>query len=236
MPTFRVSRAVTVERARADYFPVLPTSLRRKMTIQTEKGDAKITVPYSPREVRMGNVGHEWQDVPRPNRPPLLVMGDTKLYEVSFSLFFGHTDERSIESQLKLMRGLANATQRLRINYSEHEGGFWRMTDLSYSSVMRSGITSEITRATVDVTFRRASDLKLSVGPVTGGVKPPPNKPTTKPPAKPAPRTHVVKKGESLWSISIKYYKTPDNWRKIADYNKLRNPNRIKPGQKLRIP
>jgi len=59
------------------------------------------------------------------------------------------------------------------------------------------------------------------------------------PPAPPAPklrRTHVVQAGESLSSISRKYYGTPDRYGKIAAANNLRSRDLIRTGQVLVIP
>lgn len=50
------------------------------------------------------------------------------------------------------------------------------------------------------------------------------------------PKTHVVAKGETLGSIAAHYYHDASKWRKIADANKIRDPNMIKVGQRLRIP
>jgi len=49
---------------------------------------------------------------------------------------------------------------------------------------------------------------------------------------------HVVEKGESLSKIAQKYYGKASLWTKIHEANKdqIKNPDLIKPGQKLRIP
>lgn len=51
-------------------------------------------------------------------------------------------------------------------------------------------------------------------------------------------RTHTVKKGESLWLISKRYYGAGSKWRTIynANKDKIKNPNRIYPGWVLVIP
>ena len=46
----------------------------------------------------------------------------------------------------------------------------------------------------------------------------------------------VVKRGETLSSISAEEYNNPALWRIIANENKLDNPRKIKPGQVLTIP
>ncbi|MGB7582024.1 MAG: LysM peptidoglycan-binding domain-containing protein [Sedimentisphaerales bacterium] len=51
-------------------------------------------------------------------------------------------------------------------------------------------------------------------------------------------RIHVVQKGDTLSSISAKYYGSARQWRKIvaANSDNLPNPNRLIPGSKLLIP
>jgi len=48
-----------------------------------------------------------------------------------------------------------------------------------------------------------------------------------------AERTHVVQPGEWLLQIARQY---GVDWRELAAYNNIVNPNRIYPGQVLRIP
>lgn len=51
-------------------------------------------------------------------------------------------------------------------------------------------------------------------------------------------KTYVVQDGDTLSGISRKFYRTPNNWRSIADANTdvLPNPDRLKAGIELRIP
>ncbi len=50
------------------------------------------------------------------------------------------------------------------------------------------------------------------------------------------PGNHTVAAGETLWSISEKYYKTGYNWGDIAKANSLPNADLIEAGQKIVIP
>lgn len=56
--------------------------------------------------------------------------------------------------------------------------------------------------------------------------------------AEPTQRIHVVQKGDTLSSISAKYYGSARQWHKIvvANSDNLPNPNRLIPGSKLIIP
>ena len=52
------------------------------------------------------------------------------------------------------------------------------------------------------------------------------------------PRTYVVREGDTLASISRKFYKSSSRWKKIRDANKnvLDDPAKLKPGMTLTIP
>ena len=52
------------------------------------------------------------------------------------------------------------------------------------------------------------------------------------------PRTYVVREGDTLASISRKFYKSSGRWKKIRDTNRnvLDDPTRLKPGMTLTIP
>jgi nucleoid-associated protein YgaU len=53
-----------------------------------------------------------------------------------------------------------------------------------------------------------------------------------------APRTYVVRQGDTLASISRKFYKSSGRWKKIRDANKnaIDDPAKLKPGMTLTIP
>jgi len=54
----------------------------------------------------------------------------------------------------------------------------------------------------------------------------------------PGPRTYVVREGDTLASISRKFYKSSGRWKKIRDANRsvLDDPAKLKPGMTLTIP
>lgn len=64
---------------------------------------------------------------------------------------------------------------------------------------------------------------------------------STAPPTDPVPgaaRMHVVQRGETLWTISKRYYGNGREWRKIyaANRNRIKNPSDVPVGIKLIIP
>lgn len=50
------------------------------------------------------------------------------------------------------------------------------------------------------------------------------------------PRTHIVKQGDSLWSIAAAEYRDPARWRAIAQANGILNPRDLEPGTALILP
>jgi len=47
---------------------------------------------------------------------------------------------------------------------------------------------------------------------------------------------HVLRQGEALHSVAQKYYRQPDEWRRIARDNQIEDPRRLTPGLRLRVP
>ncbi len=70
--------------------------------------------------------------------------------------------------------------------------------------------------------------------------KPPPETKTAATNKKPGatPRTYVVREGDTLASISRKFYKSSGRWKKIQNANKhlIEDPAKLKPGMTLTIP
>ena len=42
--------------------------------------------------------------------------------------------------------------------------------------------------------------------------------------------------GDSLWALSAKEYGQPEQWRAIADANRLANPRQLRSGERLVLP
>jgi 5''-nucleotidase/2'',3''-cyclic phosphodiesterase and related esterases len=60
---------------------------------------------------------------------------------------------------------------------------------------------------------------------------PAPQQPAQQPPSE--QRVYIVKKGDTLWAIARRYGTT---WQKLAEINKLKNPDLIYPGQRILLP
>ena len=55
-------------------------------------------------------------------------------------------------------------------------------------------------------------------------------------PAPPAPRTHTVEPGDTLWAIAERFYGDGNRYPEIAAASGIENPDLIQPGQVLTIP
>ena len=62
--------------------------------------------------------------------------------------------------------------------------------------------------------------------------------PATAPAAAAATRVHVVQPGETLGTISLRYYGTPAKWKTIYEANRARvpDPNNVGVGVRLDVP
>ena len=62
-----------------------------------------------------------------------------------------------------------------------------------------------------------------------------PATPAPAPPPAPTVHIHVVVKGDTLWAIAERYLNDPWRYRELAKSSRIRNPDLIYPGQKVRI-
>lgn len=59
---------------------------------------------------------------------------------------------------------------------------------------------------------------------------------TTRPVERAKPNTYTVRSGDTLWAIAKKLLSDGSRYKEIASLNSIQNPNRIYPGQVLKIP
>lgn len=220
---------------------------RRKqvaMTIVPESGGTVLNIPYAPRAVDHSDLGGSFVSINRPGLPEITVFQNRLTPKMSFSVIVadkrvsvgGSTTVVNAINVINTLKSFAESGKRLRISYGALESGLWYLIDLSLSSIRRSPYTDEITQADVSMSFARAEEVVVNTGPVTGGVQPPAPPVATPSPAKTATKTYVVKKGDTLWAISIRYYGTGTKWQRIADVNRIKDPRKLQIGTKLTIP
>lgn len=206
-----------------------PASSTRHPKVKLKAGNRELVLPFGPRGTNLGGWAAPWSTVDRPGRTPLVVRDGNGLATLGLTVFLGHADhQQSIEGLLTTLRNIAASGDRVTVvGLSTLERGPWRLDEVSVTGELRQQGTNAITRATVALGFVEASDANPKLGPVKGGKKGG---------GKKLPTTHVVKKGDTLRKLADRYYGEPGKWRVIAKANKIKDPNKLKVGRKLRIP
>lgn len=250
-PGFNRTNVIAVRRFLTASVHHRPTPIRApaRMALYPEEGTGRaVYIPYAPVEVNHNSLAASWSEVNRPGLPNALLYSNQPLPKLAFNLFIvdkvirmeasrieGGTYQTATDL-LNLLRRYAEAGTKMRLAYSTMESGAWRITDMSFNSLLRDPVTDEITRAELSIELTRVSDITAGIGPVSGGVQQPavPSAPLPTPPA--TTRYYKVVKGDTLWAISIKFYKTGFRWREIADTNGVTDPRKLQVGKVLRIP
>lgn len=236
MAAVRIRRAINRRRRRGG------TELRQHPHVVLSAGGLDVEVDYVSRTADEAGVAPTYEEVDRPGRTPLLLRSGRPLPRLSFDATFLRGNTRhSVESRLAELRRLADSGLPVIIrNYGPSAAGRWRLVDVSIAHDSRRHGNNHTTRATVSLTFTRVSDATVHVGPLSGGAKPPPAaRPPAKPgapAAKPAPRVHVVKAGDTLWAIAVRFYGNGNKWKRVADANGIRDPRKLRIGTRLTIP
>ena len=209
------------------------------MEFWLKQGTVQIQLPVPPPEFEMKS-GNDHQKVNVYQTGDMLLWGNTTLDTITFQSFFPSK--------------ISNRTYQC--PYSEPWTiiamiNKWRVSGKPVSVLITgTGINMECLIDAFEYGANKGLDINFSltfteyrrvaapdIGLDTGTDET--NRPT--PPVVPPTegRKHTVKSGESLWSISKKYYDTSSKWRTIWDANKpMRsgNANLIYPGEVVKIP
>jgi hypothetical protein len=227
-------------------FPVAPerpdVSIARlgpshpKMQLIVEGGQV-FTVQYAPRDSVLDGVAPTFASVDRGGRRPLLLEAGGTLETLSYDLILGYRDpQASIEQLLGDLYAIAKSGKRLQVKLDPTAGRHtWRITQFSQNIIARQHGTNHATRAVCTVQMTEVSDPVREVGPLSGGHSGGGSSGGGTRPIK-NPTHYVVKKGDTLQSIAKHFYGKTSYWRKIADLNKIRDPKKLKVGQKLKLP
>jgi LysM repeat protein len=203
----------------------------RKVTLKL--GTEVLTLPLTSPRVEHDDIAPDWVQIERPEQLPLLRKGSGRLWRMQFDCQF-RKNGRPVEGGLRMLERLANHGHPIVVGYGPLEAGLWQLVGVRIRSERREAGTNAIVRADASLTFLRLAAPPRPV-PAAVAPKPSPPKPAAGTPG-PTVRIHVVRKGESLSKIAARYYGDANRFGEIAKANKIRNPNLIYPGQRLRIP
>ena len=222
-----------------------------KMVIRSESG-YKVTVPFAPPSNSYESIGQERTKAARQGRRSVHRRSGTKNPRISMDFFLGDGDnQNSIYVPLARFIALANRRERVQLVYTRCDAGLYYITDFSYEILDRRAADHEPSRANVSITFEydaavpatkaktkttgsttnKKTTTSSSKKKTTGTTVKSTSKSSTK-----TARTYKVVRGDTLYKIAVKFYKNGNLYRKIADFNRISNPNLIRVGQVLKIP
>ena len=146
-----------------------------KVKLISEQGD-QIVIPFAPSEMTMDNIAPNWGTVERPGKTDLLLYNNDALPQVTFTAFIAAEDQvtnplASVESWLTGFRAQLGKKLRWRFTYGDQVDKYWwRITDASIRTQLRSPVDNSIAVATLDIQLTQASDIAIRTGPITGGM------------------------------------------------------------------
>lgn len=218
-----------------------------RMVIKTADGKHSFNALIAPVEITYANFGQVWTEVPRDGKMPYLLREAYKLPKITVKMQLVKEADPDWDATgaLKVLTTMSNSGVPLKISYGGYfESSFlWRMTDYSFTSKRRRPSTNVITWAEVDMEFTVVNDVVLSTGPLNGGVSHSSysggsssnSHSVSKPPgSKVGTRKYKFKKGDTLNSLALKFYKDVKYWRYLGDINHIKDVKKIKVGQVIK--
>lgn len=142
---------------------------------------------------------------------------------------FGKSFEEEVQEAVKAVQAKVRGVSRLAASAS---GKTVTLTGEAETVEAKGAAMAEFNKLVeTENTFNKIS-IKHAAAPAAS-----PAAPAAAPAAK-AERTYEVKKGDTLSAIAKEFYGSANKYMKIFEANKdiLSDPDKIKPGQKLRIP
>ena len=109
------------------------------------------------------------------------------------------------------------------------------LTSLSGDAVLTGSEAARLRNENLSLR-KELEERRMGPRPVTDRIAP--DKPGAESTAPKTGRSYTVRSGDTLVSISRRFYKTPAHWKKILDANRknIDNPEKLKVGQTLVIP
>jgi LysM repeat protein len=203
----------------------------KKMRIRPAGNPVTLELPYAPRQTTHTGMAWTWEEVARTGRDPILSSSGRPRPQMSCQIYLGYKNpDQTCTATLNKLYQLARTNTPLYVTYSSYESGFYHINSLSVNVLQRNKDNHQPTQATVDISFIREIVTITYIGPVSGGKKAPQKKSNGK-----ATKKYKVKKGDTLWSIAIKFYKNSARWRHIAKVNKIKDPRKLRVGRVLKI-
>lgn len=216
-----------------------------------EKGELRQVKPRGPtlrfrlnpeQVTESGGVGG-WGRRQRPLRRPALEWEGIPEQTLSFTLLLDGWPDRSVEQDIRALRRMGRPRSRgrpppeLELEYGNMgRGATWVIDNLSWGDELRNRQLQRV-RQEVTVSLVRYVEADITLTPTQrhkerkgkrgggGGKK-----------GADRNRVYVVKRGDTLSAVAARQLGRANRWPEIAELNSLRDPNRLRVGQRLRMP
>lgn len=208
-----------------------------KVEIVQRGSERRVTLPYAPLLVHDG-LARRREPRDRIGVKPRLADGGKELRSITLEALIARKDhQESVEDLLTELERIAEELKPVKFrNYGPAEDGWYALSSLSISDIQRQQGTNLRTRATAAMTFTEDPDVDVKVGPASGGHDKSKGDKGRDRRAGGWPKSYVVKSGDTLSAISIRFYDEAGGWRRIAEANGIRDPRTLAAGKKLKIP
>jgi nucleoid-associated protein YgaU len=213
-----------------------------KLTIKPEEGEP-ITVCFNPERYTL-NKGVQIAEIAIPGLDsPVLQFVRGQNEKITLELFFDTTTHGMVDNVKDVREETKKIYHLLKINKKTHapprctllwgEGGqLFSFDSFPEPQCVLESVSEEFNlfspsgvplRAKLNVTFREYKSIEDQIKEI--------NKESSD-------RTKIfeVERGQTLSQIAWLEYQDPNEWRRIAEANKIENPRLLTPGSKLRIP
>lgn len=198
---------------------------------------------YNPATIQpAGGVGG-WGRRVRPKRPPAVEWEGEPEETLTFSLLFdGYEEGRSVEQDCQRLLRLGKKRAHLKpppileLRYGNvGRGQLWVIDSLAWGDELRNRRLQRL-RQEVTVTLLRYEEAEVTLTPTQRHRDRQGSRGGSSGSGADRNRVYTVKAGDTLSSIAARKLGRAGRWPEIAKLNKLRDPNHLRVGQRLRLP
>lgn len=220
--------------------------IKEAIVVKDTKKNVRFMFPVNPEQISITD-GRTFTEVPIINLGTTLLAGPMLPQGLQFASFFpkiydaSYCNYRKIEDPIRSWNRLiswmgrgTNNVQRVVTPLRVTVTGSQFSQTMVVTDISRDQFGGEPGDIYFQITFAQWRRQIIRIEKAKDTSKPPKRDDPPK-----APKTYTVKRGDTLWAISKKFYGAGSKWRTIYNANKGvigGNPNLIRPGQVLVIP
>lgn len=218
------------------------------MLRQVDPPGATLRLQLDPTSVTQGGGVGGWEQVDHPKRAASTEWMGQPLLTLEIPLMLdGWRTQTEVEEPCRVLNvwGRIPPGRRepavLQVVYGNWTPLRWVVQDLSWGPELRNALGRRV-RQEVTVSLLEYRDAVIALSPAkraraaSATKAAGPGRPSSGEPVRPSGRTYVVRAGDSLSRIAQSQLGQASRWPELARLNGLRDPSRVTPGQRLRLP